>query len=224
MKQCSQADWKSPTLEDPEQSGCRSSVRYPHIRLEKASPSGLYLLVGQPVLDDRGSFTRIFDTALLASSGLETRFAQRAIATNTRKGTLRGLHFAAAPHSEIKLVMCLRGAIYDVVVDLRHGSPTRGKWSAFLLAADDCTSLYIPHGFAHGYQTLSDETLVAYDLSTPYVAAASRGVRYDDLELGIPWPLPVTSLSDRDATLPSIADLNSADDVAPFTGAGDLHA
>jgi dTDP-4-dehydrorhamnose 3,5-epimerase len=189
------------------------------VRIEKLPLFGLYLLVAEPVFDHRGSFTRIFDAPLMSSYGLETRFAQRAVAANLRKGTVRGLHFAAVPHAETKLVMCLRGAIYDVAVDLRPGSPTCGAWSAFRLAAEDCTSLYIPPGFAHGYQTLSDETDVAYDLSTPYVAAAARGVRYDDAELAIPWPFPVTSLSDRDAALPAIADLHRTNDIAPYNSA-----
>jgi dTDP-4-dehydrorhamnose 3,5-epimerase len=176
------------------------------------------------VTDERGSFTRVFDAVALAAHGLEVNFPQRAFATNFLAGTLRGLHFTAVPHAETKLVSCLRGAIYDVVVDLRPRSPTRGAWSAFHLDENDCTSLYIPHGFAHGYQTLRDETLVAYDLSTPYVAEAARGVRFDDVELGIPWPLPLSVLSERDAALPSVADVRLADDIAPYPGAGDTHA
>jgi dTDP-4-dehydrorhamnose 3,5-epimerase len=193
------------------------------IRLERLPLTGLYLLIGEPIFDDRGSFTRVFDAALLSSHGLEAGFEQRAFATNVRTGTIRGLHFAAQPHAETKVVTCLRGAIYDIVVDLRPGSPTRETWSAFRLEADNYTSLYIPHGFAHGYQTLVDETQVAYDLSAPYVAAAARGIRYDDVKLGIPWPLPVTSLSDRDASLPSIDDLQLAAEIAPYSSSGDFH-
>jgi dTDP-4-dehydrorhamnose 3,5-epimerase len=193
------------------------------IRLERLPLAGLYLLIGEPVYDDRGSFTRVFDAALLASHGLEVSFAQRAFATNVRIGTIRGLHFAAVPYAETKVITCLRGAIYDVVVDLRPGSPTRGAWSAFHLEADNHTSLYIPHGFAHGYQTLVGETHIAYDLSTPYVAAAARGIRYDDVKLGIPWPMPVTSLAERDASLPTIDELQPVADIAPYSSSGDSH-
>jgi dTDP-4-dehydrorhamnose 3,5-epimerase len=177
------------------------------MRIEAQLLSGVHLFIAEPIADERGSFARTFDAPLLALLGLETAFPQRAIAANTRAGTIRGLHYAAEPHAEAKIITCLRGELFDVIVDLRPASPTFGHWSTFGLDARTCTSLYVPRGFAHGYQTLVDETLVAYDLSACYVAAAARGVRYDDPGLGIAWPLAVTSISARDAQLPSIDEL-----------------
>jgi dTDP-4-dehydrorhamnose 3,5-epimerase len=124
------------------------------------------------------------------------------------RGTLRGLHFQAAPHEEIKLVRCTRGAIFDVVVDLRPGSPTRAKWVGVELTANNRASLYIPAGFGHGFQTLTDDTEVLYHISEPYRQEAARGVRWDDADLAIVWPKATERLiSERDRSLPTLRDL-----------------
>jgi dTDP-4-dehydrorhamnose 3,5-epimerase len=121
---------------------------------------------------------------------------------------LRGLHFQAAPHEEAKTVAWVRGAVWDVLVDLRLGSPTRGRWTAIELGEDNHQRIYVPAGFAHGFQTLADDSVVLYFISAPYVPEAARGVRYDDPTLGIPWPLPVSVVSARDREWPTFAALN----------------
>lgn len=160
-----------------------------------------------PIEDERGFFARSFSEEAFTAHGLEARFVQCNISHNRRRGTLRGLHFAAPPHDEVKLVRCTRGALWDVIVDLRPGSPTRGRWFAATLDAENRRALYVPRGFAHGFQTLVDDTEVFYQMSASYVAAAARGVRHDDPQLGIPWPLPERILSERDRGLPLFAEL-----------------
>jgi dTDP-4-dehydrorhamnose 3,5-epimerase len=124
------------------------------------------------------------------------------VSINPKQGTVRGLHWQVAPHAEAKLVRCVRGAIYDVIVDVECGSTTFGNWIALTLTPQSQLMLYVPTGFAHGFQTLIDDTEVNYLLSSPYVAAAGRGLRYDDPALAISWPLPVSRISDRDRSWP----------------------
>lgn len=119
-----------------------------------------------------------------------------------KKGTVRGMHYQDKPHQEAKLVRCTRGAIYDVIIDLCPDSPTRGQWYGAELTADNTTMLYAPEGFAHGYQTLADNTEMYYMTSATYASAAARGVRYNDPAFGIQWPLPVTVISDQDQKWP----------------------
>jgi dTDP-4-dehydrorhamnose 3,5-epimerase len=134
--------------------------------------------------------------------GLCTHYPQWSISFNHRRGTLRGLHFQAAPHEEIKLVRCTRGAIFDVVVDLRPKFPTRAKWAAVELTADNRASLYIPAGFAHGFQTLIDDAEVAYYTSEPYRQETSRGIRWDDPDLAVAWPKATQRvISERDLAM-----------------------
>jgi dTDP-4-dehydrorhamnose 3,5-epimerase len=152
---------------------------------------------------DGGLFARTWDRAALEERGLEARVEQASLAYNDRAGTLRGLHFQVAPHEEVKIVRCTRGAIHDVIVDLRPASPTYLGWLAVELTADNRVSLYVPRGFAHGYQTLTDGAEVAYLISEPYAPASAGGVRYDDPALGIVWPsTPPALISARDLEWP----------------------
>ncbi len=140
--------------------------------------------------DARGYFARSYDAAVLAQHGLEPTDTQWSVSFNTARGTLRGLHYQADPHGEWKLVRCTRGAIFDVAVDLRAGSPTRGQHVAVELSAESGRALYIPPGCAHGFQTLADDTELLYGISPAYVAEGARGIRFDDPALAIAWPLP----------------------------------
>ncbi len=146
---------------------------------------------------------RTFDAERFAAHGLVAAWAQAGEAFNRRAGTVRGLHFQREPHAEAKLVRCTRGAVHDVLLDVRPGSPTYGRWEAFVLSEDDETALYASAGLAHGYQTLHDDTTVQYLLSAPYVAEAAAGYRYDSPHSGIRWPLPPTVVSARDRALPA---------------------
>ncbi len=152
--------------------------------------------------DERGWFTRTFDAAAFAALGLVASWPQHGEAHNARAGTIRGLHLQCEPHAETKLIRCTRGAVYDVLVDVRPASPTYGRYEAFALSEDDETALYVPAGLAHGYQTLRDGSALHYLISTPYTAAAAAGYRYDSPLLAIPWPLAPSVISPRDHALP----------------------
>jgi dTDP-4-dehydrorhamnose 3,5-epimerase len=168
---------------------------------------GLFHLRADPHRDARGSFTRLFSKAAFAQHGLCTDFPEWSQSHNTRARTVRGLHWQEP--AEVKIVHCAHGAIFDVAVDLRRGSATFGQHYAATLSAENGEGLYIPHGFAHGFQTLADASTVLYHISEPYVAGGARGVRWNDPTLAIPWPDPDTStLSDRDAALPLLSELS----------------
>lgn len=152
--------------------------------------------------DDRGWFVRTYDVERFAALGLETRWPQQAEAQNAASGTLRGLHFQHPPHGETKLIRCVRGAAFDVLLDARADSPTYGRWEAFHLRDDDELALYAPAGLAHGYQTLCDDTVLQYWHSAPYVPEAAAGYRYDSPQLSIPWPRTPSAISQRDRALP----------------------
>jgi dTDP-4-dehydrorhamnose 3,5-epimerase len=176
------------------------------MRFEATALAGAWLLWPERVLDERGYFARTWCRRELAEHGLDPEIAQCSVSFNARKGTLRGLHFQAAPHAEVKLVRITRGAIYDVIVDLRPGSPTYRRHAAFILSAAQGNQLYIPTGMAHGFQTLEDSTEVCYQISAFYVAEAARGIRWDDPTFAIAWPEPVTVISERDRSLPFFAE------------------
>jgi dTDP-4-dehydrorhamnose 3,5-epimerase len=169
--------------------------------------SGAFIIELEPHADERGFFARTFCTREFSAHGLETEFVQCNLSLNHHKGTLRGLHFQSAPRGEAKLVRCIRGAIWDVIVDLRPGSPTFGSHEALELSAENRCALYIPKSFAHGFQTLLDSSEVFYQMSDPYVPDASAGIRAEDTVLGIKWPLPVTQISDKDRKLPLLAEI-----------------
>jgi dTDP-4-dehydrorhamnose 3,5-epimerase len=164
--------------------------------------SGAYLIDIQPVEDNRGFFARSFCRDEFAAYGLRTNVAQCNISFNKQKGTLRGMHFQGPPKSEAKLVRCTRGKVYDVILDLRPESPTYCQWVAVELSENNYRSLYIPEGFAHGFQTIEDSTEVFYQMYEFYSPEDARGVRWDDPAFGITWPLPNPTLSERDASYP----------------------
>lgn len=157
--------------------------------------------------DERGWFARSFCRDALAASGLHADYPQHNLSFNAQAGTLRGLHFQLPPHEEAKIVSCPRGAILDVIVDLRPGSPTFRRWCAVELSEENGDALYAPPGFAHGFQTLREATQVSYLMGARFVEGAAAGLRYDDPALGIPWPLPVTAISERDRALPMLPPL-----------------
>jgi dTDP-4-dehydrorhamnose 3,5-epimerase len=168
--------------------------------------SGAYLIETEKRSDDRGAFVRTWCRDEFAAQGLELDCVQRNLSINTQRGTLRGMHYQTEPHGETKLIRCSRGALYDVIIDLRPASPTYRRWTGVELREDNDRMLFVPKGFAHGFQTLVDGTEVTYLVDYPYVPGAGRGVRYDDPALGIPWPLPVTRISPQDQAWPSLAD------------------
>ena len=138
--------------------------------------------------DDRGFFARTFCQREFEEHGLRSAFVQCSVSFNRHKGTLRGMHFQATPFEEAKLVRCIRGSIHDVIIDLRRESPTFKKHFALALSAENRKTLYVPEGFAHGFQTLEDDTEVFYQISQFYSPEHARGVRWDDPAFGIPWP------------------------------------
>ena len=159
---------------------------------------GVFVVALQRVEDDRGSFARSWCRHEFQSQGLNADLVQCNVSFNRRKGTLRGMHFQNAPHAEAKLVRCTRGAIYDVVVDLRSDSPTFTRWAAFELTPDNGRMIYIPEGCAHGFQTLVDATEVFYQMSEFYTPAAASGVRWNDPAFRIAWPIENRILSEKD--------------------------
>jgi dTDP-4-dehydrorhamnose 3,5-epimerase len=172
---------------------------------EPLALAGAYTIAPEPARDERGFFARIFCEEEFARHGLVTTFPQSSLSFNARRHTLRGMHFQFAPAEEVKLVRCTAGAIYDVIVDLREGSPTRLSWVAVELSAENRLTLYVPEGFAHGFQTLTDAAEVAYDISRPYAPGLASGLRYDDPALGIVWPdAPERIVADRDRAWPLI--------------------
>lgn len=152
--------------------------------------------------DARGHFARTFCETEFAQAGLENRFPQQNHSYNHVAGTLRGMHFQRAPEAEVKVVRCTRGAIRDVIIDLRPDSDSYLKWEAFDLTEDNGHQLYIPKGFAHGYITLVDHSAVSYLVSTPYAPAAEGGVRWNDPVFGIDWKAEVRQISEKDASWP----------------------
>ena len=151
------------------------------------------------ITDDRGFFARVWCEDEFARHGIESVWVQANVGRSLRAGTLRGMHYQRDPHAEAKLVRCTRGAVYDVALDLRAASPSYLRWVGVTLDADEHTMLYIPEGCAHGYQTLTDNSEIAYLTSAPYDRDAATGARYDDPAFGIEWPLAVELISGQDA-------------------------
>jgi dTDP-4-dehydrorhamnose 3,5-epimerase len=168
-----------------------------------------YLIALEPTRDNRGFFARTFCVEEFAAHGLEDNFPQHSISFSARKGTLRGMHFQRNPHGEVKLVRCTRGAIWDVIIDIRPDSPTYRGWQGFELSSSNSRQLYIPKGFAHGFQTLSDDVEVSYLISAPYKPESAHGIRYNDPAFGISWPLSVTEISEKDLHWPDFLDRTS---------------
>lgn len=162
--------------------------------------SGAFVIDPERFEDDRGFFARTWCVREFETNGLDTRLVQCSVSYNKRKGTLRGMHFQAAPHAETKLVRCTKGAIYDVIIDLREGSPTLRQWVAVELTAENHRMIYIPEGFAHGFQTLTDDSEVFYQISEFYLSESARGVRWDDPAFEIEWPLGARIMSEKDSS------------------------
>ena len=173
------------------------AIRFLPIRLH-----GAYVIEWEKLEDERGFFARTFCRDEFAAHGLSKTFVQCDVSFNTRKGTLRGLHFQMQPYEEAKLVRCTRGSIYDVIVDIRKESPTYGQWASVELAADAGGMIYIPERFAHGFQTLEDNSEVFYQMSEIHHPECARGLRWNDPALGIRWPISDPIVSTRDAQYP----------------------
>jgi dTDP-4-dehydrorhamnose 3,5-epimerase len=163
---------------------------------------GVFVIDPEPIRDERGGFARIFCTEEFEEHRLEPRVVQSNLSINHRAGTLRGLHYQHPPAAETKLVRCVRGAIFDVAVDLRPDSPTYLRWVGAELTADNHRAFFVPRGCAHGFQTLEDDTLVLYDVSAPYAPDHEDGAHHADPVFGIDWPLPVSAISDKDRSWP----------------------
>jgi dTDP-4-dehydrorhamnose 3,5-epimerase len=166
---------------------------------------GAFAIAPERIEDERGFFARSFSATELTARGLDAAVAECSVAFNRVSGTLRGLHYQRPPHAETKLVRCTRGAVYDVVVDLRPDSPSYLSHAAVELSAENRLTLYVPRGCAHGYLTLSDGAELTYLISSPYVAEAAAGVRWDDPAFRIAWPSAPRTISPRDA---AFTDLN----------------
>ena len=169
--------------------------------------NGAFRIALEPKVDPRGLFARVFCKDEFRAHGLVAEIAQMNISFSRDVGTVRGMHFQRAPASESKVVRCIRGAILDVIVDLRAGSPSYAQWEALELTAEARDMVYVPPGFAHGFQTLVPDTELLYLHGTAYAPDCDDGVAHDDPDLGITWPLPVSTLSDRDAALPKLRDM-----------------
>lgn len=168
------------------------------MRFDSCDIAGVWIASDDLKADERGTFTRVFDVDAFVCQGLPDEWPQASISTTFRRGTIRGMHFQRPPFEEIKCVQCVRGAIHDVVVDLRRDSLTYLKHAAFYLSQQSPATLIVPHGCAHGYQTVTDDCSVLYRMSTRYMPGHGSGVRHDDPALGIQWPLPVAVISDQD--------------------------
>ncbi|WP_416898625.1 MAG: dTDP-4-dehydrorhamnose 3,5-epimerase [Minwuia sp.] len=163
---------------------------------------GAYTIELERRQDARGYFARAFCAREFADRGLETEFVQANLSVNAQAGLVRGMHFQAGDDAEVKLVRCVRGAIFDAIVDIRAGSPTHLQWFGAELSEDNGLMMYVPRGFAHGYQSIAEGTMVHYMVSAFYAPDAERGLRHDDPMIGIDWPRPVTDLSEKDRAWP----------------------
>ena len=170
----------------------------------KTTLPGVFVVEPERREDRRGFFARTWCQEEFAAHGLNPRLVQCSVSFNLLRGTLRGMHYQAAPHAEATLIRCTRGAIWDVALDLRPDSPAFRQHFGTELTAENRLALYIPEGVAHGFQTLEDDTEVLYQMSAAYVPDAGRGVRFDDPAFGIRWPIPEPILLDRDREYPSV--------------------
>lgn len=174
------------------------------MRFTETILKGSYLIVPDLFEDHRGFFSRWFCSTEFRELGLTTEFVQCNHSGTAGKGSIRGMHFQLPPHAEVKLVKCVAGKIFDVIIDLRKGSPTFLKWFGTELSTENKTMLYIPKGFAHGFQTLSEDAEIIYMVSSTYKKEAESGVRYNDPMIGIEWPLPLLKISEKDQHIPML--------------------
>lgn len=176
------------------------------MRFEQQPLEGLAIIRFDPFTDHRGSFARVYDREEYEKHGIPVNWVQENQSVNLSKGTLRGLHFLLPPHTDGKLVRCVQGAVFDVAVDLRAGSPTQGQWMSFMLREDDNCLLYIPRGFAHGFCTLSGFSKILYKHDACYVRESDCGIRWDDPTLAIGWPEKAPVISEKDKELMAYTD------------------
>ena len=169
--------------------------------------AGAYVIDIERLEDERGFFARTWCQREYEEHGLDPRLVQCSISYNERQGTLRGMHYQLPPFAEAKVVRCTRGAIYDVIIDLRHESPTYKQHFGITLTPENRSMLYVPEGFAHGLLTLADETEVLYLISEFYVPESARGVRWNDPAFAIQWPAPVQVISERDVAHPDFVEV-----------------
>ena len=177
------------------------------MRFKAAELPGVWIVEIDRIEDERGWFARTFDEQEFRERGMEPSVVQCNASFNARRDTLRGMHYQAAPHGEPKLVRCVRGAVFDVAVDLRPDSPTYCRWFGAELSEENGRALYIPEGLAHGFQTLADESEVLYQMGHRYVPESARGVRWDDPAFAVAWPEPAGErvISEKDASYPDFA-------------------
>ena len=166
---------------------------------EETKLARAFIIKLEKLEDERGFFARAWCQKEFDDAGINSRVVQANLSYNEKKGTLRGMHYQVSPYQEAKLVRCFRGAIYDVIVDLRSDSPTYKDWIGVELSAQNRQVLFVPEGFAHGFQTLESQTEVFYQVSEFYTPGAEKGARYNDPAFGIDWPLPVSVISEKDA-------------------------
>jgi dTDP-4-dehydrorhamnose 3,5-epimerase len=175
------------------------------MRFIETAIRGAFVVRMERIEDERGFFARTWCAEQFAANGLTAKLQQCSISYNAKRGTLRGMHYQAPPYEEAKLVRCTAGAVYDVIVDARAGSPSAGAHVGVELTPRADTMLYVPEGVAHGFVTLSDDAEMSYLISVPHQPSAQRGFRWDDPALGIEWPLAPTCIAPRDASLPWFA-------------------
>jgi dTDP-4-dehydrorhamnose 3,5-epimerase len=167
--------------------------------------AGAYVIDLKQLRDERGFFARGYCSKELEAQGLASRVVQSNVSFNFKKATLRGMHYQVTPYEETKLVRCTRGAIYDVIIDLRPQSKTFQKWFGIELTEDNYRMLYVPEGFAHGFETLADRSEVVYHVSEFYTPNAEQGIRYNEPAFGIRWPLEVEVISEKDKNWPNFS-------------------
>ncbi len=184
------------------------------MRIRKLDVLGAFVVEPDLLADCRGSFARVFCEETLREHGLEGQIVQCSVSFNTRRGTLRGMHLQRQPQEEQKLVRCTAGSIHDVVLDLRPGSPSFGRWTAVELSSANRRTMFIPKGCAHGFQTLVDDAEVFYQMTAPFAPACALRVRFDDPAFGIAWPIAEPIVSDEDGTAPCWQDSGLRGDVA----------
>lgn len=184
--------------------GCRTRRGGTLIVVTECDLDGVFAIEPDRHDDERGFFARLYCRREFAAHGIDFTPVQISVSSNTRRGTLRGLHFQAPPCLEAKVVVCIRGSVFDVIVDLREDSPTYARWTGLELVSESRRAVYVPPGCAHGFQTLEDDTDLLYLISEFYDESLQRGVRWDDPALGIEWPAAPTVMSERDRGFPDV--------------------
>jgi dTDP-4-dehydrorhamnose 3,5-epimerase len=174
------------------------------VKLARSPLAGHWIIERSPHLDERGRFERLFCAEEYSEVRTNLNFVQVNRSVTRQRGTVRGIHYQRAPKADAKLIHCLRGRVYDVAVDLRSGSPTLGRWHGVELAPDGACAVFVPEGFGHGFQALTDDAELVYLHTAAYEPDLEGGLRYDDLRLGIVWPMPVALVSDRDRQHPPL--------------------